>query len=690
MDPHTYSPVEALESRIAPATVTVDFTGGNLNLTSDDGAHIFFIDALDATTIQLKGGLDTVFQQGSDPTTDTLRLTGPIKSLTATLGSGSDNLVITGLNVARDINMNLGGGNNHVEIISLTTKGSLKIIGDAGTDSVILGNGNVVVRKDLSLQLGDNTNSLLVAAIPLQLGGQLTYTGGAGSDTARFASAEAVIGGNATFTFGAGNSELGLLDGSYKFGRDLIFDSTASLAAETAKLQISSSSVNVGRDLVFRDGAANSNITFNLIGSQLANRNFTVETGAGTYDATLLGTFGGRLLDFDASASSGGTLTYNGSPNKAGQILFTGGNGSDSFNVGGIHNKPLSITANLGDGNNDSAIQLSASTIKGITITGGDNEDEINVNLLSSKVAGSLNIDTGVGAAIANLKLQSTSVNSEIRVINGSGPGTGTLTIDALASKIAGISYTTNSASSSFSLAGSIDLAVKGAVRVTGSAGSDSVDLGVAGGRIGKGITLDLGDGSNSVGGSFSGLFTKSLVIIGGAGGDNLSLNGDGNLGVLKLDLGAGNNSALFVGVTGFVTAKTFTFSSATDVVDSDAFRLERVQVLGKFNAKFGSGASLVQLDDSIFGSVFTLDTGAGGDTVNIDTLGGNGDVVLNKSALLTLGDGSDILILGGNGTTQLLTAKSRFRADGGAGSDTLTNSPNNIFAKEPEFIGFE
>lgn len=57
---------------------------------------------------------------------------------------------------------------------------------------------------------------------------------------------------------------------------------------------------------------------------------------------------------------------------------------------------------------------------------------------------------------------------------------------------------------------------------------------------------------------------------------------------------------------------------------------------------------------------------------------------------MFTLGEGNDMLVIGGNGTTQLLTTRSTFRADGGAGADTLTNSTNNIFAKEPEFIGFE
>jgi hypothetical protein len=687
MDPHTHSKVEALESRVAPATITVDFSGGILNLTSDDGDHIFFITALDATTVELDGGPDTVFQQGSE-TTDTLRLTGPIKSLTATLGSGGDSLDITGLNVAGNINIDLGEGTNKVEILSLTTKGSLEITGGAGIDNVNLGTANVLVRKDLSLQLGDGTNSLLISANPLQVGGQLTYTGGSGSDTARFSAAKAAIGGNATFTFGAGNAELSF-DGSVKFGRDLVFDSTGSLAAENSKLDLSSSSVNVRRDLIFRDGAANSKITANQIGSPAANRNFMVETGAGTYDVSLLGTLGARLLDFDASASSGGIFTYSGSASKTGQIIFTGGDGSDIFNAAGINNKPLSITANLGGGNNESQLQFSASTIKGITITGGDGEDTLEANIFGSKVPGSINIDNGAGPATTTLQLQNAILNGEIRVTNGSGPGSADVSIAGIASKIGGISYTTDTASSSFSLVGSLDLAIKGAVRVTGGAGGDSVNLGVIGARIGKGITLDLGDGGNSVSGSFGSLFTRSLIITGGTGSDSLTLDGVGNLGVVNLNLGAGNNSAMFVGTFGFLTARTFTFSSAS-TVDIDALSLALVQVLGKFNAQFGAGTSLFLLNDSIIGSVFTVDTGAGGDTVNIDTQNTGAGVLLAKSAILTLGEGNDVLTIGGNGTTQLLTTKSRFRADGGNGSDTLTNSPNNIFAKEPEFIDFE
>jgi hypothetical protein len=689
MDPHTYSPVEALESRVAPATITVDFTGGILKLTSDDGDHGFTLTALDPTTIELEGLLDTVFQQGSDPTTNKLRLTGPIKSLTATLGSGGDSITTYGLNIAGDVSINMGGGTNNLEMVSLTTKGSLEITGGAAHDGVILGNGSVVVRKDLSLQLGDGTNSLLMSAIPLQVGGDLTYTGGFGIESAQFSFAKVVIGGDATFTFGAGNVTLSSLNSNIKVGRDLLFDSTGSLTGETSQFVIASGLVNVHRDLICRDGAANSQISVSVAGNQIASRKFTVETGTGTYAANLQGMLGKGLIDFDASASSGGTFSYNGLAGASGQIVFTGSDGDDSFIAGGTNNKLFSITANLGGGHNQSQLEFLASTIKGITINSGGGEDDLSGNFFGSKVTGSISIDNGAGPANTAMQLQNAIVNGEIRVINGSGTGSGNVTIVGSSSKIGSISYTTETTTSSFSLEDSTDLAVKGTIRVTGGAGGDNVNLGVSGGRIGKGIILDLGDGSNSIVGDFSGLFTKSLIITGGSGGDNLSLSGDGNLGVVNLSFDTGNNTALFNGAFGFLTFKAFTFSS-TSTTDSDAIGLARVQVLGKFNAKYGGGTSLFQVNDSIFGSVLTVDTGAGGDTINIDTLNSGTGVVFTKSAVLTLGEGNDMLTIGGNGTTQLLTTKSKFRADGGNGSDTLTNSANNIFAKEPEFISFE
>src|SRR6187455_1393118 len=116
MELPSFSRVEALETRIAPATITVDFSGGNLVLTGDNGDTAFSLEALDDTTFRLSGGPGTDFKLGSDPVTSDLQLTGAIKSLSVTLGTGADNFDILGLNVGGDISIDAGNGNNSLEL----------------------------------------------------------------------------------------------------------------------------------------------------------------------------------------------------------------------------------------------------------------------------------------------------------------------------------------------------------------------------------------------------------------------------------------------------------------------------------------------------------------------------------------------------------------------------------------------
>lgn len=186
-----------------------------------------------------------------------------------------------------------------------------------------------------------------------------------------------------------------------------------------------------------------------------------------------------------------------------------------------------------------------------------------------------------------------------------------------------------------------------------------------------------------------AGLTTKALTINGGVGNDTITFSGSGSLGALNLTLGAGSNSASFTGLIGSFTASAFNFTSTSSMAETDTLTLARVQVLGKFDARFGAGASALQIDNSSIGSLFTVDTASGADTVNLDTLDAGTGVVLAKAATLTLGEGDDLLVLGGPGTGQLLTAKSTFKADAGPGTNTLTNAMTNIFAKTPVFTSF-
>ena len=75
---------------------------------------------------------------------------------------------------------------------------------------------------------------------------------------------------------------------------------------------------------------------------------------------------------------------------------------------------------------------------------------------------------------------------------------------------------------------------------------------------------------------------------------------------------------------------------------------------------------------------------------MEIDTAATNAGTVLLKAATIKLGDGDDTLILGGNGTSSLLTTKAIISADAGTGTNTLTNDDaGNVFAKAPKFLNF-
>lgn len=106
--------------------------------------------------------------------------------------------------------------------------------------------------------------------------------------------------------------------------------------------------------------------------------------------------------------------------------------------------------------------------------------------------------------------------------------------------------------------------------------------------------------------------------------------------------------------------------------------------MLGKLNANLGAGVSTLKIDDSMIEGPFIADTGAGADVMTTDTEDSNTGPVFLKPVTIDLGDGT--LTLGGNGTSALVTAKSKFEADDGTGTNILTNSENK-FAKLPVFV---
>jgi hypothetical protein len=704
------SRIEALESRIAPATVTVSLLGGALNLAGDGGPHDVTIRALDASTFQLTGAAGTLFHMDGVATdSDTLVLVSPLKSFTATLGDGDDKLSLIGLNIGGDVTIDGGAGTNGTNIDTVAIKGSLKITGGAGADTVKATGGTFSVKKDAIVELGDGGNSFTTEASLIQIGKSLSYTGGSGVDSFTVPKGGASIGGNLSITLGAGASTVGVqVTSIFSVGKNLIVDSSASLAGDTVSLSLTSYFGKIGGDLKITDGAANLSFTQYFIGLNSVRGNFNVVTGGGTsafYFQTLQLT--GKSITIDASASSSSTVSFIG---YAGSILkgfkYTGGSGPDtvSFQVlggaGRAFNSALDIS--LGDGDNSAAIGTYGSTFKTVSVTGGTGKDQVTLAAIGGK-ASSVKIDNGDGLAVTYIGLFNSTISGALSVINGADPGLSQLSFAVANSTIGSFDYTSEAGKNDISLGTAVaggsglpltlgGLTVKKTMHIATGSGDDSLNFGTAANvKVGKEIKLELGDGTNLVTGTPSNVVTKKFSFTGGSGQDTISLVGaSNNLGAVALTLGAGVNAAtLSGGGAGTMMLSSLSFTSTSAAADTDSLTLARVLVSGKLDAKLGAGISALTIDDSTFGNLFMIDTGAGADTVKIDNGATNTGTVLVKAAVLNLGDGDDLLILGGNGTTSLLKTKAAFSADGGTGSNTLNNDGGNVFAKDPVFTNF-
>lgn len=702
------SRIEALESRIAPATVTVSLTAGALNLSSDGGAHDVTITGLDATTFQLTGAAGTSFHvEGGGADSATLVLVSPLKTLTATLGDGNDQLSLVGLNIAGEVTIAGGEGTNAINIDTVSVKGSLTISGGAGADTVNATGGVFSVKKDATLDLGNGTNAFVANASLIQVGKNFSYTGGSGADSFTTPQGGLTVGGDFSMAAGAGAMTVDVqATNIFNIGKNLIVDSSASLAGDVVSLRFTSYFGKIGGDVRIADGAGNLQYNQYFIGINSVRGNFSIATGAGSsavYFSTLQLT--GKSVTIDASASSSSTVAFNG---YSGTILkgfkYTGGAGADSvyFSVLGGTGRAFnaSLDIDLGGGDNDVAVGTFGSTFKTISIVGGAGKDQISLSLFGGK-ASNLKIDAGDGIAESGIALFNSTVSGAVTVTHGATPGTSQFIFSTASASIGSLAFTSAATKNDiqfgtvFSGGGYAPafagLTVKSSFQLTTGSGDDTIALGTPTNvKVGKEISFQLGDGTNVLTGTPSNLVTKKFSVTGGSGADTVSLVGAGNnLGAVSLALGDGVNAATLKGAAGQLQLASLSFISTSAAANTDSLTLARIVITGKVDAKFGAAATAVTVDDSTFGNLFTIDTGAGSDMVKLDNGATNTGSLFAKAVDLKLGDGDDLLILGGNGSSSVIRAKATFTADSGTGSNTLNNDAGNVFAKEPVFIGF-
>jgi hypothetical protein len=116
---------------------------------------------------------------------------------------------------------------------------------------------------------------------------------------------------------------------------------------------------------------------------------------------------------------------------------------------------------------------------------------------------------------------------------------------------------------------------------------------------------------------------------------------------------GAGANTVLFGSISkgsGLIVGKKFTLKSGGGAAETLAFK--NVQVGGDTSITLGNGGNTITIDDSIFGGRFTLVSGIGNDTFNLEaTTGTTSATEFKKAALIDLGSGNDVAYLAYNAT---------------------------------------
>ena len=224
---------------------------------------------------------------------------------------------------------------------------------------------------------------------------------------------------------------------------------------------------------------------------------------------------------------------------------------------------------------------------------------------------------------------------------------------------------------------------------VIGGAGADTLQL-IEGGSA-RGVSLQTNGGADVF--QFSAVDLSGANVLGGAGGDTINLSGAGTLGTIGL--GAGSDNLVFKGATDLggnsvkVGGGADLFTGSEDVSASGASLLmgagqDTVTItaseFGSGKLVGGGGADKINLNIKA-GTQYTVQGGAGGDTIVITAaldsgsllLGNGSDKVtlvgdMSKTSEILASKGADLINL----SAATMTDSTGLTIGGGAGKDTI------------------
>ena len=657
MTPQILSSIEVLESRIAPAgIVTVDLTAGTLGLTAASStSHFFSVEGIVPGSIVLSAQSGTLFHMGTGADTDLLVF--PIKSVANLhVNLAGDNIVtLSQLNLAGDLNIDLGADqgvlSNQLQIQGATVKGSFNLHAENSNYNVNIGPGSLVVKKDATIDLGNAGERMILNSDLLSVGGNFSVTDGANKDTLQITSTVVKIGGSASLTLASGS---------------------------LSQVSFTANTFSVGKDLTVSTGLSAS--VFSFAGSAKIKGIIDVIGGNVGVQATKLAA---KSIQVDGSSTAAGL----------------GLNLTNSSIPGGISTKQALLSfaeqnsaigpviVHAPDGPNSLMIQGSGGSLKGLSYIGGSGHDVSNITLVGTKIAGAVDLEEGDNTGTNTINLSGgASIGGMLQVIEGSG-GLAELDLLGANAKIGGLNFTTgDQINPTFSLAGSTNLSLKNGLNVDFETtnGDCFVDLSSASLHVGKAITLTLKGQFAQVQSSELGLTAKGFQVTSTAATNTFELSTEhSSFGAVAFVLATNDNTFEMENLGAASKMTSFSYKSAGTAPKSEEVLFAGLQVSGKTDVQMGNGTADFMMMDTSIGGLFNLSTGDGDGTISI-----GGQITFAKAVTINLGAGDDDLTLGGDGVRSVVTAKSTFSVDGGAGANTISNVKNH-FAVTPVLTGF-
>jgi len=675
--------LESLEPRLAPAgTLTLSTAGGVLTITgdaADNGIQILDVPGTGQWQISDFGGLTTTFLLNGAMVASGTTFAAQT-AIKAVLGDGNDEMMIlpsaapSSMLLPGGINVSAGKGNDEFFIGTSSTQvlvtgavtvdmgegndlfdatltaiytGAVKITSGLGDDTVRI-DGNTadqVFQKGLTVDMGKGDNTFAATVLRLAVTGafNLLDAGDVGvTPDILFSSDTVTMDGTAAITIGAGNSIV------------TVGDETTDLYQFGAGLKIAA-------------GAGNDTIAFN---------------GRQTYA-------GAVIVDLKDGANT--TRIEDNSVFAAPSLAINGGLGDDKvfLDNSSITVINAALAMNLGNGNNEFQTLMSVDlTVGSLSLLAGTGTDTVNYTGASLRVLGAMTLNLGAGNSNVDLAPTVSAYVGGLLTLTGT-TGTDDIDFNTPDFRIGGLTANLGGGPNTLHTFGT-SLQIVGGVTYVGGNGDDRLEVANNSFIVARNIQFT-GGGSPAADVMFLQPVTGSvgsIIYNGGAGLDGLGL-GDTDAvtttrftvnGAVTASFGAGNTATIITDtfVHGLVNITAAGIATATD-----ALTLRDSTFNSAVNITLGAGVSTVNINDVFVRGAFTLNTGAGNDTVSLDTLVGTtarstwfGLVKINTGA------GMDTFNIGSNPV--VANAGNIFHRnvtlDGGTEVDTVAVNGNSTF----------